>query len=60
MGVKIKSKVYHTEVELALSMINFVHKFSLAAECVTFATWYTFKAMLSVLRNYGYAYAFIG
>jgi hypothetical protein len=37
-------------------MISFVHKFGLAVEYVMFDTWYTSKAMLTTLNNYGYPY----
>ncbi|NSW92697.1 MAG: transposase, partial [Firmicutes bacterium] len=53
---KEKSEVYHTKGELAINMINFVHKFGLAAEYVTFDTWYASKALLGVLKKYGYSY----
>lgn len=53
---KEKCEVYHTKGELAINMINFVHKFGLAAEYVTFDTWYASKALLGVLKKYGYYY----
>jgi len=53
---KEKCETYHTKSELALDMISFVHKFGLAVEYVTFDTWYTSKAMLATLKNYGYSY----
>lgn len=46
---KEKSEVYHIKGELAIDMINFVHKFGLAAEYVTFDTWYASKALLGVI-----------
>ena len=38
------------------NMINFVHKFGLAAEYVTFDTWYASKALLTLLKKHGYSY----
>ena len=53
---KEKCEDYHTKGELALNMINFVHKFGLAVEYVTFDTWYTSKDMLATLKSCGYSY----
>ncbi|MGQ9844541.1 MAG: transposase [Spirochaetota bacterium] len=53
---KEKCEVYHSKGELAIDMINFVHKFGLAAEYVTFDTWYASKALLTLLKKHGYSY----
>jgi hypothetical protein len=47
---------YHTKVELAIRMISFAHKFGLAAEYVTFDTWYSCKELLQKLSECGYHY----
>jgi hypothetical protein len=53
---KEKCEVYHTKGELAIDMINFIHKFGLPAEYVTFDTRYASKAFLSMLTKCGYSY----
>lgn len=51
-----KCEEYHAKVELAIRMISFVHKFGLAAEYVTFDTWYSCKELLQKLSECGYHY----
>jgi hypothetical protein len=51
---KDKCEDYHTKGELAIEMINFAHNFGLAAEYVTFDTWYASKALLALLTKCGY------
>lgn len=53
---KDKCEDYHTKGELAIEMINFAHNFGLAAEYVTFDTWYASKALLALLTKCGYSY----
>jgi hypothetical protein len=40
-------------------MINFVHESGLGTEYVTFDSWYTSKAILATLKNYGCSYVYI-
>lgn len=51
-----KCEEYHTKVDLAIRMISFAHKSGLAAEYVTFDTWYSCKELLQKLSACGYPY----
>lgn len=53
---KEKCERYHTKVELAMRMISFAHKQGLAAEYVTFDTWYSSKELLQKLSECGYPF----
>lgn len=51
-----KCEEYHTKVDLATSMISFIHQQGLVAEYVTFDTWYSCKQLLQKLSECGYPY----
>jgi len=53
---KEKCERYHTKVELAENMISFAYKQGLAAEYVTFDTWYSSKELLTKLSECGYPF----
>jgi hypothetical protein len=53
---KQKCEDYHTKLELAIDMITFAHKFGLQVEYVTFDTWYSSKALLTLLKKCNYHY----
>lgn len=51
---KEKCEIYHTKGQLAMDMLDFAHKFGLLAEYVTFDTWYSSKALFTLLKKYNY------
>lgn len=51
---KEKCEIYHTKIELAIDMISFAHKFGLLVEYITFDTWYSSKAIFTLLKKCNY------